>query len=302
MSTILVVDDSAVDRRLVGGLLTRDGRHQVEYAVDGSDALMQLREKHPELVVTDLQMPNRSGLELVSAIRLHHSHVPVILTTGHGSESLAVEALARGASGYVPKTHLTDRLLETVDEVLALTRADKSYERLISRMVHTGFSFDLDPDPALIDSLVDLVQQMVAGMSLTDDTGRYRVGMAVKEALLNAMFRGNLEIRYDQAPDVRGILLNGVMPKLISDRLGLEPYADRQVHVEVDIQPEQATIIVRDEGPGFNHAAYSGEVESTKLDGGCGRGLVLMRSFMDVVRFNEKGNEVTLIKRRETHD
>jgi CheY-like chemotaxis protein/anti-sigma regulatory factor (Ser/Thr protein kinase) len=283
----------------VGGLLTRDGRHQVEYAVDGSDALMKLRESHPELVVTDLQMPNRSGLELVSAIRLHHSNVPVILTTGHGSEALAVEALARGAAGYVPKTHLTDRLLETVDEVLTLTRADKSYERLISRMVHTGFSFDLDPDPHLIDSLVDLVQQMVAGMNLTDDTGRYRVGVAVKEALLNAMFRGNLEIRYDQAPDVRGILLEGEMPSLVHDRLHLEPYSARQVHVEIDIQPEQATIVVRDEGPGFDHAGFN--VESNKLDGACGKGLLLMRSFMDVVRFNEKGNEVTLIKRRETN-
>jgi anti-sigma regulatory factor (Ser/Thr protein kinase) len=72
--------------------------------------------------------------------------------------------------------------------------------------------------------------------------------------------------------------------------------------VEVDIQPEQATIIVRDEGPGFDHTAYEGNVEADKLDGATGKGLVLMRSFMDVVRFNDKGNEVTLIKRRETHE
>ena len=95
MAKVLVVDDSAVDRRLVGGLLSRDGKHQVEYAVDGTDALSKLREYSPDLVVTDLQMPNRSGLELVSAIRLHHSNVPVILTTGHGSPAARRRSAAR---------------------------------------------------------------------------------------------------------------------------------------------------------------------------------------------------------------
>jgi hypothetical protein len=125
------------------------------------------------------------------------------------------------------------------------------------------------------------------------------VGAAVKEALLNALFRGNLEIRHDQAPDVRGILLSGPMPSLIRDRLELEPYCERQIHVEVDIQPEQATIVIRDQGPGFNHRAYEGQVDCSKLAGSGGKGLVLMRSFMDDVRFNEAGNEVTLIKKRE---
>ena len=61
MATVLVVDDSAVDRRFVGGILSRDGKFRVEFAEDGSQALSRMRETPPDLIVTDLQMPNRNG-------------------------------------------------------------------------------------------------------------------------------------------------------------------------------------------------------------------------------------------------
>ena len=68
MPRVLVVDDSAVDRRFVGGLLSKAGRYQVDFAEDGSQALAQMRKAPPDLIVTDLQMPNRNGLELVAAV------------------------------------------------------------------------------------------------------------------------------------------------------------------------------------------------------------------------------------------
>src|SRR5215212_5973901 len=160
MATVLVVDDSAVDRKFVGGILGRDGRFKVEFAEDGSQALARMRESEPDLIVTDLQMPNRNGLELVAAVRMHHPTVPIILMTGHGSEDLAVEALHRGASNYVPKPQLGERLLESVDEALNLAKSDKTYNELIACLKSCDFDFELDNNPSLIDPLVELVQQM----------------------------------------------------------------------------------------------------------------------------------------------
>src|SRR5438034_6154596 len=171
MATVLVVDDSAVDRRFVGGILSRDGRFKVEFAEDGSQALARMREAPPEVIVTDLQMPNRNGLELVAAVRMHHPGVPIILMTGHGSEDLAVEALHRGAANYVPKPQIGERLMESVEEALSLSRADRTYDRLIGCLERCEFEFELESDPTLIDPLVDLVQQVVAGMKLSDPTG-----------------------------------------------------------------------------------------------------------------------------------
>jgi CheY-like chemotaxis protein len=300
MPNILVVDDSAVDRRFVGGLLTRQGRYNVDYAEDGSAALNRVRQSPPDLIITDLQMPNRNGLELVAAIRMHHAQIPVILMTGHGSEGLAVEALQRGAAGYVPKTQLGDRLLDAVEESLSMSKADRTYERLISCLTRCEFDFVLDNDPALIDPLVDLIQQMVAGMNLTDETGRFRIGAAVKESLLNAIYRGNLEVSFQAMQDTRVSLLEGQGADPVGQRRSQLPYAQRRVKVAVVIDGAAARFVIDDEGPGFDPSSVVPAGKPGSLDPQTGRGLVLMRAFMDDVQFNDKGNQVTLVKRRET--
>lgn len=300
MSSILVVDDSSVDRRFVGGLLLRSGNFQVEFAEDGLDALNKLKVLRPDIVLTDMQMPGRGGLELVAAVRVHHPGLPVILMTGQGSEALAVEALQRGAANYIPKAQLGDRLVNTIDETLAMVRADRTYERLISCLRNCNFTFELDNDPSLIDPLVDLVQQMISGMTLTDATGRFRVGAALKEALLNAMYRGNLEVTFSQMQDTRESLLSGKTEDICLKRRRQSPYCDRRVQVRVTIDMDRIEIVVADEGPGFDPATARAANSLEQLDPDRGRGLLIMRSFMDEVRFNERGNEVTLIKNRET--
>jgi len=299
MSTILVVDDSAVDRRFVGGILSRDGRFRVEFAEDGSQAISKMREAKPDVVVTDLQMPNRNGLELVAAVRMHHPGVPIILMTGHGSEDLAVEALQRGATNYVPKTQLGERLLDCVEEAIALAKADRTYNRLICCLARCDFDFELENDASLIDPLVDLVQQMVAGMGLTDATGRYRVGAALKESLLNAMYRGNLEVSFKDMQDTRVSLIEGKGEDIVNRRRSEPQFKERKVRVSIVNDPQLAKFVIADQGPGFNPASIPAAGQPGSLDPETGRGLVLMRAFMDEVTFNSPGNEVTLIKRRE---
>jgi CheY-like chemotaxis protein len=300
MTTVLVVDDSAVDRRFVGGILSRDGKFTVEFAEDGSQALARMRESEPDLIVTDLQMPNRNGLELVAAVRMHHPNVPIILMTGHGSEDLAVEALHRGAANYVPKPQLGERLLDSVDEALTLSRADRTHDQLISCLKQCEFDFQLDNEPGLIDPLVELVQQMVAGMGLTDATGRFRVGAALKEALLNAIYRGNLEISFKQMQDTRVSLLEGKAEDLLTSRQKAAPHKDRKVRVHIAMDDRQARFVIADEGAGFDPSLVPAAGQPGSLDPETGRGLVLMRAFFDEVTFDNGGREVTLVKRRET--
>jgi CheY-like chemotaxis protein len=300
MARILVVDDSAVDRRFVGGLLSRDFNYLVEFAEDGADALTKIRQAAPDLIVTDLQMPNRNGLELVSAVRLHHSGIPIILMTGHGSEGLAVEALQRGAAGYVPKPQLGECLLDAVAQALLLAQADSTYERLIACLQECEFDFELENDSELVDALVDLIQQMATGMRLTDATGRFRLGAAVKEAVQNAIFRGNLELSYSQAIDVRGGGLSDELMQIVLERRMQSPYCDRRVVVQVRMNSHEARFVIRDSGKGFKGANHAPPASNSGiLESRGGRGLVLMRAFMDQVMFNDQGNEVTLVMRRE---
>lgn len=299
MATVLVVDDSAVDRKFVGGILGRDGKFKVEFAEDGSQALARMRESEPDLIVTDLQMPNRNGLELVAAVRMHHPTVPIILMTGHGSEDLAVEALHRGASNYVPKTQLGERLLDSVEEALTLARSDATHNQLIACLNTCDFDFELGNDPALIDPLVEMVQQMVAGMGLTDATGRFRVGAALKEALLNALYRGNLEISFKQMQDTRESLLEGKGDDLLATRRASAPFSGRKIRVHFTMDSEQAKFEIRDEGRGFDPSSIPAAGQPGSLDPDTGRGLVLMRAFFDEVTYQDGGRHVILVKRKE---
>jgi CheY-like chemotaxis protein len=302
MATILVVDDSAVDRRLVGGLLEKSAVCTVQYAANGVEALARMKEVAPDLIVTDLNMPTMDGLELVKSIRARHPDVPLVLVTAYGSEALALEALEHGAASYVPKSQLAERLPRTVDEVLAMARTDRGAKQLLTCLVRSEFQFVLDNDPAMIDPLIDLVQQIVAGMGLCDFTGRLQTGIALKEALLNAVFHGNLEISREQIQAVGDRLIGEGDASLADQRRSQPPYCGRRVYVYVTVSPAEARFVVRDEGRGFDVAAVPVPGDPNALEPERGRGLSLMRNFMDELRFNETGNEVTMVKRRDDND
>jgi len=89
----------AVERVLVKGLLCKNPEYQVQLATNGLEAIAAYT---PDLVVTDLVMPEMDGLELVRTMRRRYPRVPVILMTAFGDESTAVGALEAGAASYIP--------------------------------------------------------------------------------------------------------------------------------------------------------------------------------------------------------
>ena len=251
----------------------------------------------PHIVITDMQMPKLDGLGLVDAVRSHHSDIPIILVTGRGSEGLAAEALQRGAASYVSKSELAKRLSETIKQVLQVAESDRSYQRLIKSLDCSQFTLTLDNDPWLIPPLVSLVQEMAVALKVCDTTEERHLAIALDEALINAMYHGNLELPADQIREVRNRLREGRVSSLIESRRSVAPYSDRQVHVEITLQPECARVVVRDQGSGFDPATIPDPSDSLS-DEEAGRGLVLIKTFMDEVKFGDMGNEITMVKRR----
>lgn len=293
MTRILVVDDSPIDRHLASSLLQKHGGWTVATAADGRQGLDAIAAEVPDLVLTDLQMPEMNGLELVSAVRSRYPLVPVVLMTAQGSEDIAVQALQQGAANYVPKRSLAHDLVETVETVLMMAAAKRGHQRLLECLQRTESHFQLDNDPTLIAPLVGHIRENLVRMHLCDDSELVRVTVAVREALTNAIYHGNLEV----TPALRS------EGRAAAQRLGEErrrqgPYRDRRVHVLARETPAEAQYIIRDEGPGFDPFALPSSTDPANLDRGTGRGLVLMRSFMDMVYHNSRGNEITLIKRR----
>lgn len=116
---ILIVDDSESIRELVGLTLESSG-YQIEKGVDGKDALRFLDGRELDLVITDLNMPEMDGIQLIREIRKNPSYntVPILMLTTESQASKKDEAKAAGATGWIVKPFVQDKLIQVVKKVI----------------------------------------------------------------------------------------------------------------------------------------------------------------------------------------
>jgi CheY-like chemotaxis protein len=288
----LVVDNIATERRRACTVIEEQLGWRTREARNVAEALAALSEELPSAVLTDLQMPDGDGLELVERIRQTYPGVPVLLMTTWGGEKLALEALRRGAASYVPKADLDSELAGSLEQVATAAHAARNRQRLLSSLTRVELEFVLESDPALIPVLVKQIQEHLAPLRLSDQNGLIRIGVSLEEALVNAMYHGNLEVdSHLRQEDERQF------HQLIEERRNKVPYRDRRLRVMTRMTPAQAEFVVTDEGRGFDPSALPDPTDPANLESIGGRGLLLIRTFMDDVRFNKAGNQITMVKR-----
>lgn len=293
MTTILVVDDSGVDRVFTAGLLAHEEGWQVVQAKDGKEALSLLKKSPFDVIITDLQMPEMDGLELIDEVRKNFTHIPVIMITSRGSEDIAVKALAAGASSYVPKRSLSTELVETVQRVVSLMQETRKRSELLNRLTDRNETFVIENDLALVMAMSRYLQGLLADTWSLDRTDRMRTGTALEEALLNAMYHGNLEVSSELKDQDHQAFY-----ALADERRQAEPWKSRRIHVNVKMTSDEARISIRDEGIGFDPALLPDPTDPENLARPFGRGVMLMKAFMDSVSYNAVGNEVILERNR----
>jgi anti-sigma regulatory factor (Ser/Thr protein kinase) len=141
---------------------------------------------------------------------------------------------------------------------------------------------------------VGRLQRQLQHKGLFNDNVLLRVSMALREALVNAIEHGNLEV----SSSLREADDDSYVQEL-RRRREINPYRDRRVKLFARETRDDVTYVIRDEGPGFDVASLPDPTDPENLEKASGRGLLLIRAFMDEVLHNPTGNEITLIKRRE---
>lgn len=116
---IMTVDDSTSIRQMVSFTLKGAGYRVIE-AVDGKDALAAADGKGVQMVITDLNMPNMNGIELIRALRADPDHrfIPIIMLTTESQGSVKQEGRAAGATGWIVKPFSPEQLIGVVKKVL----------------------------------------------------------------------------------------------------------------------------------------------------------------------------------------
>lgn len=292
MKRILVIEDDPVGREVVRRCLMRlDEPAEPMFAREAAEALEILAAESPDLVLIDLRMRDGDGLELVRRIHRGHPLVPVVLMTRPGSEQLAVDALRAGAASYVPRDALREELCDTLERVLTLAEARRHRTEVLGYLRARETRFELPNDVSLIGPLLAYVEEGLESAGFGDEGVRAQAGMALMEGIANAMLRGNLEV----GSELRAVDREAY-DALVQERLTQEPYASRRVTVTVLESAGRLEIRIHDQGSGFDPDSVADPVATENLLAVSGRGVMLMRTFMDSVRFNERGNEVVMVK------
>ena len=117
--TILIVDDSKSIRESINFFLNGEG-FDVIMAEDGVDALQKLSIKKPNIIITDLHMPNMNGIEFITNVRNSdtYKHIPIILLTTETLNEKKIEAKKAGATGWINKPFNKDMLTKVINKVL----------------------------------------------------------------------------------------------------------------------------------------------------------------------------------------
>ncbi len=293
MGSILIAEDSATQAVQIRALLESAG-HSVQVADDGEQATDLLEDQLPDVIVTDLNMPEMDGLELVAYVREHHSEIPVVVMTADGSEDTAVLALKKGAASYLPKRHLAESLNETVAEILELIEARRSHSEVMKALITAESTYVFGNDHHFASQVIAQLEEQLLAMKYSDATGVLRITMAVREAVANAIDHGNLELdsnlREEDGPGYSD---------LGNERAQLEPWMHRQITLTSRVTQDEVSYTVTDQGQGFDPSLLPDPLDPENLLRAHGRGLMLIRNFMDEVTHNETGNAITMVKRRE---
>lgn len=292
MPAILIVDDADMDRKQAAKYL-RGLQAKLTFASDGGDAWEQISRQPPDLIVTDLQMKPVGGMELLAKVRAEAPQIPVVVMTSRGSEETAVAALQLGAASYLPKRKLRQLLEETVQRVLGATRQRQLQHTLLEHRTRERVELQIENDLALVSPVVRLLTELGQDFGVFDGTRRIRISVAVEEAIVNAIVHGNLEVSSELRERE-----DDEYHRLIEQRRKNAPWSSRKVRIVAEASPEMISYEICDSGPGFDLSTLKNPTDSENLLRNSGRGILLMRSFMDDVHYGQDGSQVRLIARR----
>ncbi len=170
---VLIVDDEEDIRESLDALLTLEG-YSVDQAQNGSEGLRRLDSREYDLVLLDLMMPDRSGMDVLRELRERDRDVPVFMVTAYGSIDVAVEALKAGANDFIQKPWKNEQLLLEIDRIIAKGRLERE-NTLLKRALKQRYSF-----PNIVGKsdrmlrILDLVTQVAPSRSnilITGETG-----------------------------------------------------------------------------------------------------------------------------------
>lgn len=115
---ILLVDDAAFMRMMIKDTLKKNGYEEIAEAANGEEAIAAYKEHHPDLIIMDITMPVKDGLEALKELKAMDADIKIVMCSAMGQENMVLEALKFGAKDFIVKPFKPDRIMKTVSSLL----------------------------------------------------------------------------------------------------------------------------------------------------------------------------------------
>ena len=296
---ILLIDDDPAVLDMVQSALAHYGMEVHAYS-DAAEALQLIQNPSaPEfdLVITDINMEDLDGFDVIRKVKTMHPRLPVVLMTGQASVDYAIRAMRMGAANLFMKPIAIRDLVQSVFHLVDLHRdfrlADDGLRGQVNERRHFLFRSDELDVPSLVRHLTD----RLVPMGFASPNNLDVIAMALHEALVNALEHGNLELESNLKSDL--FEREDTYSRMREERMADPVFAGRLVEVRLAMDTERFELEISDEGRGFDTSEMLIPPKDFDMRSHCGRGLPLIFLVMDEVHFNEKGNQIRLVLRRK---
>jgi anti-sigma regulatory factor (Ser/Thr protein kinase) len=230
---------------------------------------------------------------LLGSLEERFPQIPVVTVTDSGPGGISTrEALQSGITGSLPRNTVASELAWTLRTILD-SGPDAVANPESADRAGDVICYTIENNPELLPLVVAQVRRRLENWPFPDPMEVLRMTVALGEALDNALYHGNLELSSDLRHGSSGAWRDESLR-----RRSTAPYRDRTIRFQGMFGEKAARFIIRDEGTGFDPLNQVDCTDSQNRERCSGRGLLLMRLYMDAVQFNPSGNEVTLIKHR----
>jgi two-component system, OmpR family, response regulator len=269
--TVLVVDHERDANDILAHLVRPHGFEPVQ-VYTGQDALATVSRHRPDLILLDLSLPDTNGFELCDRLKRNRETnlIPIIMLTAHHDAKERAAGVRVGANGYLIKPFTPEQLYQSMDDALAW------HDEHNQRGTTGEINFDIRSELTYLAQASDMLADLFAHSPLTE--------RHIKDLKQAVMEMGGNAIEW-----------------------GHRKNAELVLRITYRIDPTSVTLIIQDQGPGFDprdipHAASDEDPirhleirnELGLREGGFG--IMLARGLVDHFAYNERGNQVTMIK------
>jgi len=287
---VLIVEDDFASREFLINLVKLEG-YQVFSASNGLEGITEYEKNKPDLIVSDIQMPQMDGLQMLKRLREQKSDAIFIITTAYGSEDYAIDALRSGANNYLKKPIERKNLLSLLKKYNSLVQSRKLAKKAEGKIINRYIKFEFNTNFSHISSIVSQLLNEIG--SNIEEVEKTNIELGLDELITNSMEHGNLEISYNDKYEATE---DNLLIELYEEKMKNTEFANRKLIVEYSYNKDWFEWIITDEGKGFDWKSIPDPTTDGHLMDLNGRGIFITHFLFDEMEYIGKGNKVRIRK------